>query len=208
MRHKFIKVICGLILLGSTLTSSASADPLMLNFSGYFGPNSTLGGAAFSQDTAFSLTATFIPDSSVSLGLGVAGFSVTSYSVVINGTAYTGSPSVDLFVALADPRGFGVYAVGLVNSALDHDVDALYAGATPDFLAENPTLTKFTSFVSTHGSGDFRIPLDGVTGGLVINDAGAGDFAASITTIPEPSTFALLGLGALSFAAYRRKCAA
>ena len=210
VNQKLIKVICGLAMLGSMLTTSARADLMTLNYSGYFGPTSTLGGTAFGVDTAFSLTGIFNTDSLVSFGTGLSSFTLDSFSMVINGTGYTGSPSAGLFVGLADPRFSGCYAVGLGTSDLNRSIGSQYSTSTPAFLADSPTSIVFSDYTETNDTGNFQIALTGVDGGLVVNDEGAQNFTASITpaAVPEPSTFALIGLGVIGLAAYRRKRAA
>jgi len=209
MNQKFLKVICGLTMLGSMLTGSACADLLTLDYSGFFGRNTTLGGTAFGSATAFSLAATCNTDSIISQATGHAEYAVTSFSIVINGTTYTGSPTAGLNISLGDPRWDSNYFISIDDAAHNEVFFSAFSGATPDFLADTPTTAELTGYKGSDWNNNYNIALDGVVGGLVFKDLAAAPMTASITTtsVPEPSTFALLGLSALGLAAYRGKTA-
>ena len=204
------KFVCGFALLGAVANAPAGGDNMLtLNYSGYFGPTTTLGGTVIPDNTAFSFAATFNAAAPISSETGVALFSASSFSIVIGTTSYTASQPADLAVGLFDPRAVGAYAAGVYTADGVHNL-TVYSGATPAFQTDNPTATEFSGNVGNVivGLSGLQIALDGVTGGLVINDFGSGVFTANLTTsVPEPSQWAAIscvGVLALVYVAKRR----
>jgi hypothetical protein len=211
MKTNITKLLCTLALLGAAASAPAGpSNPLTLNYSGYFGPTTTLGGTTFSEDTAFSMAATFDAAATpITSGLGFAGFSASSFSIVIGSTTYAASSPADLAVMLADQSGpfEGLYAAGISDASFGHSIFSVYAGATPALDANNPTATVFSGYKGSDRNTGFAIALTDVTGGLVINDLGSGDFTANLTSVPEPSQWAIIscfGVLGLVYVAKRR----
>jgi hypothetical protein len=109
-------VIASLALMFAAAASNrAEAGSLIENFSGAFGPTTTLGGTTLGSDTKFSFQATFDPASGTIVRGGVATFA-TSLSINIAGHGtYTSAPGA-VSVVLTDPSFPGLpvhYGVGL-----------------------------------------------------------------------------------------------
>ena len=211
-KHNLTSLLCALALLAATASSHAAAL-LTLNYSGTFGSTTTLGGLPFELNTPFSFAATFdpaapIPDSTP----GAAGFFATSFTILINSTTYTATTPSALTVFLADPRYLApsYYAVGLNTGPAPKPfvLSSFYTGAAPAYPAFNantPTPTLFSDFFLQDVDNGFPIALDGVSGGLVINEL-VGNSAASLSAVPEPSEWAAISFAVigLAYAAKRR----
>ena len=109
-------VIASLTLMFAAAASDrAEAGLLIENFSGAFGPTTTLDGTALGSDTNFSFQATFDPAAGTIVRGGVATFA-TSLSITIAGHGtYTSAPGA-VSVVLTDPSFPGLpvhYGVGL-----------------------------------------------------------------------------------------------
>ena len=210
MKHNITSSLCTLALLGTIANAPAGSDNLLtLNYSGFFGAYTKLGGSFVAEGTPFSFAATFnaaAPLEYTDTGLGL--FSASSLSFLIDGTAYTGSSPANQIVLLKDPEAIGHYVAQLSSADLTYYIISRFSGATTDFHAATPTATEFSDFFANDYSGAFQIALDGVTGGLVINDL-SGDSAASLTVaaVPEPSQWAAIsciGVLGLAYVAKRR----
>ena len=216
MKRKLIKLICTLALLGAvanTPVSAGTSNQLTLNYAGNFGSGvgfaATLGGVDLADGTAYSLTATFDGANPTSTSGGFGIFSVNTLSFVINSTTYTASSPGNQVLLMGDPSGYGCYIVNLESADLVSYVSTYFNTAMPPINAASPGATVFSGFLTNGWTGGFQIALDGVVGGLVINDL-SGETTASITgyaAIPEPSTYAaIFGTVILGFAAiYRHK---
>ncbi len=201
--------------LATVLVAASSnrveAGNLVENFSGYFGPSTTLDGTALGgSETAFTFTAAFDPSAGTELATGAAVFATTA-SIEIAGHG-TFTASTDVF--LVDPRfeGASVYAVGLSDSTASAFFGGVFAAAAPAFTVESVVPTTFQSFLEYSNAlvGDLPFTLNLNGGGtLVINDSGTTMATASLTAVPEPAALigasqAVLLLG-LAFRLRRRK---
>ena len=212
LKTNLTKFVCGLALLGAVANAPAGGDNMLtLNYSGYFGPTTTLGGTVLPDNTAFSFAATFNAAAPIPVITGLALFSASSFSIVIGTTSYTASQPADLQVTLGDPRMSEIYVAGVIPADQSCILWSYYTGATPAFQTDNPTATEFSGNVVNELSSptvNFQIALDGVAGGLVINDLGSGAFTANLTaSVPEPSQWAAIscfGVLGLAYAAKRR----
>lgn len=209
-KHNLTSLLCALALLAATASSHAAAL-LTLNYSGTFGPTTTLGGSPFGVGTTtpFSFAATFNPAAPVSSVPGYAAFTASSFTILIKGTTYTATTPSALTVLLADPRAFppptSLYVVALNTGKPTFVLSSFFTGAAPTFYADTPTPTVFSGFDNQQLDEGFQIALDGVFGGLVINDL-VGTSAATLSAVPEPSEWAAISFTVigLAYAAKRR----
>ena len=201
-----------LVALSLTLTTPALASLLALNYTGYFGPDTTLGGTTLGAETPFSLKATF--DSAADISPDPGGYSlfaITSFVLTLGGNSYTASPARDLNVTFAISVDVDtVYLLGFLDSADKNGFGSLFAFTAPPITSNTPTPSEYSGYYFTSfalNSNSYTIALNGGAGDLVVKDFGVGDFKANLTTsaVPEPSTCLLLtlSLGVVGYA--RRK---
>jgi len=203
MKTNLLKFTCGLALLGAALTAPAQGTlPLTLDYSGYFGPTTTLDGIPLGQVTAFSMTATFdadAPVNSINTATGSETFSASTLSFVINSTTYTASSPASFDVWLVDlTAGYRIYAAGLYSTVGSANISSAFQNATPTFQLDSPAPTTFSGSLGGIYNG-LHVSLTEGNGDLVIHD-GSENVTASLTAVtptPEPSTLALAGLGGL-----------
>ena len=154
--------------LATVLVAASSnrveAGSLVENFSGYFGPTTTLNGTALGgSETAFTYTATFNPSAGTELATGLAVFATTASIEIAGHGTYTASTDV----ILADPSyaGAGIYGVGLADSTASSLFGGIFGAASPAFTVESPISTTFVSFLeySNAAVGDlpFTLSLNG-----------------------------------------------
>jgi hypothetical protein len=208
-----IRRLLAVVFIAAIAASQAQAGTLTENFSGSFGPTTTLGGVALGTDTAFTFHAAFDTTTGISFGQGIELFPVTSFTIDIAGQGtFTGIPNADLNVALIDPTfgAFGnAYAVGIFDHTLDFGFEGIFSTATPGFSVTAPTPSVFSGFERSISGPNYNIPLVGVTGGLVFNGLGSAIPTVSLTgSVPEPSSLvlgSLAALGGLGVRARRRR---
>lgn len=211
------------VVLGMGVRSHAA--PIMLTFSGHLGGSesgsgvsnaTTLGGVPLTQNTAFTFNAWFDTTTGFTSPYGDDLYPMTSFTMLIGETTYTGIPSANLNVMLSDPSvtggwGWG-YGVGIADANgsgdwynADTHPNAImygYTVATPSLDTSAPTPTDFSSPHFFAYSTVINIPLVGVTGGLQLNDGANGyavvypqyDNTVTAALIPEPASMALFGL--------------
>jgi hypothetical protein len=178
------------LIFAAAASNRAEASSLTENFSGAFGPTTTLGGTALGSDTSFRFQATFDPTTGTVVRPGVATFA-TSLSINIAGHGtYTSAPgAVD--VVLTDPSFPGLpgnYAVGLSTSTAGAFFGAAFASASPAFTVETVAPTVFARYLEYVT--DLPLTIELTSGGsLVINANGTAAAAASLTSaaVPEPA---------------------
>lgn len=213
------------------LAASARAT-LSLNYAGSFGPATTLGGIPLGEETPFSFEAQFEstsnfytllpPEAVPNLGL----FPITSFWLQLGGETYHAPPSSSLNVALLimkkSPEAPTLYGVGIAASAgtfpdgFPLGFLSFFLAANPSFSAIAPTPLTLDDFLATVDSmtDDEGVPyvlaLDGVTGGLVINEFGMSPVTASLTAVPEPGNALVLAglIGSAGFLRCRRRAGA
>jgi hypothetical protein len=190
-----MKVTSLLLIASLELATTAPAALMNLNYSGSFGPNTTLGGTALGTETPFSIVATFDSASGIdpSPSPGVAVFAASSFTIVLNGQTYTASPSLSLNVLLLDPTSHynpNNYEAGFYAGDLSAGFNSFYTTAIPTFSALSPTPTVMSGWYENNVT-PYTIALEGVTGGLAINDVGTSPFTAEISSVPEPVNVAL-----------------
>jgi hypothetical protein len=192
IRAIHLLVIASLALMFATAASDrAEAGSLTENFSGAFGPTTTLDGTALGSDTNFSFQAAFDPTAGTIVRGGVATFAASlSIDIAGHGT-YTSAPGA-IWVVLSDPSFPGLlghYGVGLSTSTAGFFFGAAFASASHSFTVETVAPTVFSSEIGYV----FNLPLtiELTNGGsLVINDDGTTAATASLTgaAVPEPAT--------------------
>lgn len=204
------------------------AAPLQLSFSdilaGYPGPGiqspTTLGGTTIAVDTPFTFNAWFDTSTGFLSQWGDNLYPMTSFTMTIGGTTYTGIPTPSLNVLLTSPTVTnydGYYGVGISGTdgsgnwwgADVYPTNTLFFGwqtASPVLNTAAPTETVFSNPLFLCYSSPMNIPLVGVPGGLQISDAGGGyavvypQYAGSATAaalVPEPATLSLAGLATI-----------
>jgi hypothetical protein len=187
-------------MFAAAASNRAEAGSLIENFSGEFGPTTTLGGIALGSETDFRFQATFDPTAGTVVERGVATFAASlSINIAGHGT-YTSAPGA-VWVVLTDPSFSGLlddYGVGLSTSTAGFFFGAEFASASPAFTVETVAPTDFSSYVKYVSNVPLTIEL---TSGrsLVINDNGATAATASLTSaaVPEPSALIVAAEAAL-----------
>src|SRR5262249_37359541 len=126
--NHFLVITTLTLMFAAAASNRAEAGTLIENFSGAFGPTTTLNGAALGSDTNFSFQATFDSTAGFPVTPGVATFP-TSLSITIAGHGtFTSAPGAN--VVLTDPsfpQLPGVYAVGLSTSTAGFNFGAAFA---------------------------------------------------------------------------------
>jgi hypothetical protein len=194
------------VALGLAAAGAAEAAPLVLNYSGTFGPTTTLDGVAFGVDTPFTFSAAFdsTTDSSPDPNYGVFAAIVT-FQIEGHGT-FTSLPSPDVNVYLYS--GAVGFAAGLSDATGIAGFTTGFAGffttATPAFNADLPTGSVLSGLISPLSILPYTIPFGGGVGVLAINDLTALGTTATVAAVPEFSTLALAGLGGLGLVGIAR----
>ena len=171
----------------TAVSSMVPGAGLILRYSGYFGPNTTLGGVALgAEETPFVIVATF--DSAQNLspvppGYGVGIYAATA-AINIDGVGtYQSAPGTDLAVWLVNPTAdfYPSYAVGIGDHSLASGTFSTFEITTPQFLAETPGTAVCSGFLKNSGDAlPFALPLGDGTISLNINDFGSSTPTAEI----------------------------
>ncbi len=188
---------------------TASALPLLLNYSGTFSAGSTLDGVAFGSDTPFTFSAAFDsatdPEHVTGNGLGifhaVVTFDIDGFGV------FTSDPAAGVFVLLGDLDIDSNFLVGLVGPAVATGFLAEFSTATPAFDADVPTPSVISGFVGSSFGFPFAVPLSGGAGDLVIGGVASLGTMAQLAQVPEPSSLVLFSIGGIALigSAWRRR---
>jgi hypothetical protein len=191
IRAIHLLVVTSLTLIFAAAASNrAEAGSLIENFSGEFGPTTTLGGTALGSVTNFSFQATFDPTTGTKVEGGVATFAASlSINIAGHGT-FTSAPGA-VWAVLTDPSFAGLpgdYGVGLSTSTAGFFLGAEFASASPAVTVETVAPTIFSSYVNYVRNVPLTIELAS-GGSLVINDNGTTPATASLTSaaVPEPT---------------------
>jgi hypothetical protein len=190
------------------IASTAQAALLNLNYTGNFDATTTLGGVPLGADTPFSITATF-QDGVLGTAYDFNLFEVTTLSLSLTGHGtYTAIPDSNLNVGLYVNADHTEYTVGLVDSGVSYTILSTFAGSSnPSFNFNSPTPTSFTGYIRDGGNKPYNISLAEVAGGLSVKGFGSPPVTASITAVPEPSTYAmaLAGLACGGYSMFWRR---
>jgi hypothetical protein len=198
--------LSGIVLVMSmavTLAAPATAAPLILRYSGAFGPPSTLDGVALGASTEFTFEALFDSTTDFSIGLeGVGMFEPSSVTFTIAGFgSFTVDPLADLDVVLFDLDADGVgpgFAGGLMSGGLGFF--AQFDTATPPFDADAPTPSVLSDLFQITTELEMVIPFVGGRT-LVIEDFDFDRGAeVELLAVPEPATLTSFGIAALGLA--------
>ncbi len=184
------------------LAVTAPAAMMNLNYSGSFGPTTTLNGVPLGGSVnPFSLVATFDPAVSFPAGPG-ASFPITDLQIHLLGGNYTAAPAPNLNVGLLNQGGR--YLAGLFGQGPGSGFGSVFATATPPYSAVAPTPSLLSGYVSSGlGQGLYTITLNGGAGDLVVNDLGDSPFTAELTAaVPEPSQWAMMAVTLLGAGGY------
>jgi len=198
MKTNLLKLTCGLALLGVVATASAQST---LTISG--SPGGVVS-ETLDNNISFTITNSNIPAEDTALGVvfqntvsGITNF-VNAYirppylstmQMNING----GSPfAVDYWVA-------GRYYGGVIT----HNDSYFYSDLSTKYVYSGDTVTLLAGTLSATAPLGFVLPVSGNYNAFIMDDYGNALSAYStitiaVSSVPEPSTLALAGLGGLA----------
>lgn len=200
-----------LLALTLTLVQSASARVIFV-YGGSFGATSTFDSVPFGTPTAFQVEAP-MGQTPFNYGNFYGEYDTHDLEFTIGGTTYTSNPN-DGYVIIGNPANTFTKIVGIVADS--SNLFSYFTDPTTLDYLNPPVPTYFTldqsknKLTSSHGGMTLSlIDTNNLAHTLVIRDA-AGDFSASIqesgpSSVPEPSTFILLGAGLGGLSLLRRK---
>ena len=202
-------IVFSTLMFAAAASNRAEAGSLIENFSGAFGPTTTLGGSALGSDTNFRFQATFDPNAGTVVERGVATFAA-SLSINIAGHGTFNSAPGAVWVVLTDPSFLGLpgnYGVGLSTSTAGFFVGAEFAAASPAFTVETVAPTDFSSYVKYVTNVPLTVELTS-GGSLMINDHGTTPATASLTSaaVPEPAALIMAAQAVLLLGVALRLC--
>lgn len=194
MKNKILALLAVVTLAFTAMTSMAQTNSL----ASLGTDNLTVDGgsttAGYSQTTTnLSLVSPFV------LGDTLGGIFVSPY----DWSAYsdTNSFTLGLFMSAPGASPNLPFNIQFINAALDQIVGT-YEGSAVG-LSSTPTFISLSTLASNDLSsiGGLQFTWDGSGSGTVVVDS------IAVAVVPEPSTWALLGLSALTFAAiaWRRR---
>ena len=129
---------------------------------------------------------------------------ITSLDISVDwkGLSIDGSSYLNLFfiqngLVFVDPNNFTF--VGGETEWTSYSGSAIYPGAVyRGYHADGTYETSSLDLSATGGLISFGFGSCEASSGVITNSIGIDNFSVSVTTVPEPSTYALFGLGALA----------
>ena len=188
-------------------SQTAAASTFDLNYQG-FTDQSSINGNAIATGTSYELQI----GSDTSLGevveQGIVLYEPTGISLEIGGTPYSVTSLNGSFILLLDSSNQGFPGMSAPIFASDSGSSAFFPGylgtSTSGWSASDVTPTVFTGYV---GAEDEVLDLSTTAGPLVLDFNVDEGVNASITAVPEGSSFAflLLGIAALGLGVAMRR---
>ena len=176
-------------------SQTAAASAFDLNYQGLT-DNSSINGNAIATGTSFELKIGF--DTSLEeLGAqGIAVYEPTNISLEIGGTSYTVTFPTENLIVLADGSNQDYPGINIPFFESGLDGSAFFPGyfgtSTAGWSARDVTPTVFTGYIGA----DSEVLDLSTTAGLLVLDFNVEEGVnASITAVPEGSSFTLLLLG-------------
>jgi hypothetical protein len=192
----------------------ARAGLLALELQGVAVGPSSLGSTSFRGDT-FTVQADFDPTTPTDLAQGFGEYAPTSIDINVGGTSYTVTDPSNYAIFLTDATNQtepGLYITELVMFLSSNTFTGFaprYTTSSSAFSAQDPSPTVFSGFSAIYGGG--LETFSTAAGPLTLVYAGNAGVDASISSVPEPSSLVLCGIGGsigLVVAWRRRKRAA
>jgi hypothetical protein len=201
------KLLLAVALAGCVAIGSARADELFDN----------LGNAGFSADPTGDIWGPLAD----SFSTGSTPFDFTSLTVILSGTASTGSTTAYLLSDSSNTPGAILEEIGSIGESGLSGAPGLFTLPTSFILA--PDTTYWIELTSADNNTDWQYTLDpsgiGTAGQSLANFQGSGDWvvfseangpyqmSVSGNAMPEPSSLYLLlgGLLAISAGSFRRR---
>ena len=209
-----------LVIIGRSVSSGDYSDaPETAAWNGITAPTMVLGGYLLRSSRLGYTTGTTIPDTAGTVGLTVvdpahpifAGISLDAGNTMVNPYAsiqsFQGTDQRGISVN-ADPLVGGGNLLATIGTAGDPAVGGMVIGeyAAGTVLGTGDTLggdrlvfltgSREADNLTSQGAGIYDLEADGTT--MFLN-------AVDYMTVPEPSTFALLGIGGLAPFLFRRR---
>ena len=182
IRSLFAILVCAVMI--ATETQSAAAGPITYTDTGF--ASGSIGGTAF---TDAAVTLTTVGDTAnlavVVPGILLENAGLTTINIAGIGTATFTGHSFGMFSLDNGP----LIAVGIAD--LTQEVQLLYTVA-PSFYNG---ISNFTATSPTHApTGTFATSLGDLN---ITGSSGTSTFTATLGVVPEPSSFALMGMGGI-----------
>jgi hypothetical protein len=174
----------------------AHAGSLALDFQGVAAPPSSLDGASLVGDS-FTIQADFDTATETPINQGVASYAATSITVTVGGTSYSVTDASDFLVYLEDATTLeypGLYSAELYQSSLFQAFSPYYTTSSSPFSATDPTPTVFSGYSPPTYFGSL-LTFSTDAGFLTLRYNPNVGVDASISSVPEPSSLALCGIG-------------
>ena len=193
--NTLLSTLCLGFAFAFAVSQTAAASTFDLNYQGLT-DQSSINGNAIATGTSYELQIGFDPSLGEVVFQGIVQYEPTSISLEIGGTPYTVTSLDESLFVLVDGSnsaypGFNIpfFESGPDNSAF---FPAYTGTSTAGWSASDVTPTVFTGYF---GAGAEVLDLPTTAGPLVLDFNADEGINASITAVPEGSSFAFLLLG-------------